>query len=106
MAIIFVSPTKKRSAAIWIALVALAAVIVLVASITFLPELKRQFAVIEPEAVLAIPQITVNFGVIDSDRVKNLDPFLAVVSELDDPNQPAAGRPDPFASYRAAGNRR
>lgn len=107
MAIVFVSPTKKRSAAIWIASAVLVLVIILVAAITFLPELREKLAVAEPELVLTIPEVTINFGIMDSDRVKNLDPFLAVVSGLDDPNQPAIGRLDPFASYnRSTGTRR
>lgn len=106
MAIIFVSPTKKRSAAAWIVSAVLVLIIALVAAMTFLPELKKKLAVAEPEPVLVIPGVTINFGAMDSDRVKNLDPFSTVVSDLNDPNQPAIGRLDPFASYNKGGGGR
>ncbi len=98
MAIIFVSP-KRRQRIIMLSLIALLAVSVAgIGVFAFWPEIKSVVLGISPEEqVAAMPGVKINFSVVDSQKVKNLELF----TPLQVPG-PVEGRENPFTSYQVA----
>ena len=82
MAIVFVSPKKRQR--IFIAAVAAALVFVLAVIVftTFIPEITKKFGDIPVNGSKNVPEIKINFEVVDSDAVANLEPTRAIAKEL------------------------
>ncbi len=93
MAIVFVSPKRRQRILQLIFASVLAVVVLLVAGVTFWPEIKSLFSIEQDQEIAAMPNVKINFSVVDSEKVKNLEAF---------PNLSAAdvtGRQNPFAIY-------
>lgn len=83
MAIVFVSPAKKQKVLFWIIGFVLVAVLVAGSVIALLPEIKNQLTIVEVPALPPGPDISLNFAVVDSNEVKNLESFAALQIEFD-----------------------
>ena len=91
MAIIFVSIKKRQQKFFWaISALSLLAVVALSAAV-LLPELNSAPDIVVQE-VFEAPDVKINFEVIDSPQVVNLEPFLPALLE---PGA-EAGRENPF----------
>ncbi len=60
----------------------------------FFHEIKNHFKVVLPQVVATVPLVKLNFTVIDSDRVAQLQPFVVGVDAA-----APAGKEDPFVPY-------
>ena len=49
--------------------------VIAISFITFLPEIKDKFIAPAPPEISGIPEVKINFKVIDSEQVKDLEPF-------------------------------
>lgn len=91
MAIIFVSIKKRQQVFFWgISLLSLAGMAAL-AFLVLLPELQDAPDVVVQE-VFSAPDVDINFDLIDSAQVKNLEPFSPAPVDSAAP----AGRDNPF----------
>ncbi len=95
MAIIFVSPKRRQRIVLMSMLGLLAVAFLAIGTLAFLPEIEQALHYANTAQVSApIPDIKINFGVVDSPKVKNLDLFTGI------PDQSSAvGRINPFTSY-------
>jgi len=98
MAIIFVSPKRRQRIAMLSAMGVLALAMAGVAVFAFYPELKALIYPVQTPEVAVMPEIKINFSIVDSDRVKNLDPFVLDAGEV------PSGRENPFAAFPKATN--
>lgn len=96
MAIVFVSPQKKQKIFITAAS-ALLAVFLVAAFVVFLvPELRNKPIEISEEEAYKTPDIKINFDIIDSEKVKDLESF----SRIHEPaGETGIGRKEPFTPY-------
>ncbi len=94
MAIIFISPKKRQQMIFWTTTILFTVVLVGGATVALLPELKNQLTLIPNQGIFIMPDLNINFAVVDSDKVKNLETFSII--QLD---QSQVGRGDPFGSY-------
>lgn len=68
--------------------------VAIIAGVVFLPEIKKALNFSEPKEVIFTPkEVTIDFGVIDSPAVKQLEPFDELIL------QDTVGRTDPFIPY-------
>ena len=77
---------------VWGASSIFVAALLMVSVVALLPELKNQLTVIPAEGTFTAPDISINFPLVDSNRVKNLEVFEGIPSS----NQLTVGRADPF----------
>ena len=83
MAIIFISPKKKQKIFIWLISIALILFLVTILFIIFSPGFKNETASIPIQDVLYNPSARINFDIMDSSLVKNLDLFEGMQTEFD-----------------------
>lgn len=81
MAIIFESPKKIQKKFLRIIIILLVFVLLIVPFIIFSPGLINRVQNVSQEEI-SEPDIKINFNTIDSDQVKNLDPFGAIELEF------------------------
>ena len=98
MAIVFISAKEKQRSFFTGLLLLLVLVVAGGALALFLPGFLNPPQT--PNSLTApqftgLPPVSINFSVLDSDKVKNLQPFLAEPQEFSMP----VGRSDPFVSY-------
>lgn len=83
MAIVFVSP-KKTQRTLFITSWSLFILALLsISVILILPEIRNQLNVTPTKGDFTMPDIKINFDVVDSDRVKNLEPFSNIQTQFD-----------------------
>ncbi|MSU60542.1 MAG: hypothetical protein EXS52_01340 [Candidatus Staskawiczbacteria bacterium] len=92
MAIIFQSPKKKQRMFFLLIIGLLVVLLVVVALITFLPELNNRFKDFSGEDTMSIPEIRINFAVIDSQQTQSLILFKPVEIEFTYTAKNTAGR--------------
>lgn len=82
MAITFISPQKRQR--VIFGGISLLVLLVLAGGsiVALLPEIKNQLTVIPIEGNFKMPDIKVDFVLVDSDKVKNLEPFLDIQTEF------------------------
>lgn len=97
MAIVFISPQKKQKIFFTITALAVALFLAGVATMALLPEFKEEFAVFPiptDTGDITVPEVRINFSVVDSDPVKRLEPFGAIeIKEF------GMGKEEPFVPY-------
>jgi len=94
MAIVFISPKKQQRTIFAAATLLLIVVLSIIFLAVFFREIKNRFTVVLPEGVASVPNVKLNFTLVDSDRVAQLRPFTAQVGAEAD-----IGKPDPFVPY-------
>lgn len=68
--------------------------LIILALVTFLPEMNNAFKNFPAEDTMNIPEVKINFAVIDSQQTQNLQLFETI-----GPQDAGGGRPNPFAAY-------
>jgi len=91
MAIVFLSPKKKQRLLFWSISLFVALVLAVVLFTAFSVELGDQLDVDLKDIVM--PDVKINFDVLNSSKVKNLEPFRDM-GQVD-----PAGRTEPFLPY-------
>jgi len=81
MAIVFTSPKKQQRATFWVFALLFLGILSGLSIVLLLPEIQNQLTIIPAEGVFTMPDIKVNFGVVDSDKVKNLEPFGGIPTQ-------------------------
>jgi hypothetical protein len=81
MAIVFVSSKRKQRIALWSIIGVFALVIAMVSLVVFPPDY-RSMPEITQDGAMAKASIAINFNVVDSDQVKNMEPFSMVKREF------------------------
>jgi len=94
MAIIFISPKKSQNMLVWTGFVFLALVLAGIAAVLLLPEIKNQVTIVPAKGSYTAPDISINFALLDSEKVKNLQSFNKQIQQ-----NSSVGRTDPFTSY-------
>ena len=92
MAIVFTSPVKKQRIFFWSIFSCIVLFLFIVSLIVFPPAFKSALK----DAPTEDSPITINFNVLDSDAIKNLEPFLMLQADKSSMN---IGRNNPFVSY-------
>ncbi len=92
MAIVFQSPKKKQRIFFLLVMGLLVILLVVLALVTFLPELNNRFKDFPLEDTMSIPEIKINFAVMDSQQTQTLQLFGTMR-----PQEAGGGRPNPFA---------
>ena len=83
MAIVFISPKKKQAIFFEIMTGVLVLFLLAVSSIVFLPEIKNRLNYVPPyQELSSLPAVKINFDIIDSDKVKKLEPFSLIETEF------------------------
>lgn len=73
MAIVFISPRKKQQMFFWGIALSLIVFLAIISLIVFLPDFLSKNSN-TPADMTSLPDITVNLNILDSDKVKNLQP--------------------------------
>ncbi len=94
MAIIFISPKKQQRIIFWSATTVFMLALIGISAFMLLPEIKNQLTIIPETEAFKMPDVKINFSIVDSDKVKNLEPFANI--DLQDIE---VGSTNPFASY-------
>ena len=83
MAIVFTSHKNTQGKVFW--LVSFLVLIILMAGsfIILLPEIQDQLIVIPAEGTFAVPDIKIDYSLLDSDRVKKLEPFVQLQTQFE-----------------------
>ncbi len=81
MAIIFVSPRKTQRIIFVLAVILFVLILLAIAFVAVLPELRNQLSVAPAAGQFKMPDVNINFDVVDSDQVKNLEPFTNIQTE-------------------------
>ncbi len=83
MAIIFTSPKKKQRIFFRATLALLILLLFIVSFVLFSPMFENKLQNFPGEAAYAKPEIKIDFNIMDSDKVKNLEPFESVTIDFD-----------------------
>lgn len=83
MAILFTSPRKKQRMFLRGITALLFLLLFIISLIVFPPDFKNQFDNNLPKEVFSAPDAAINFGILDSNQVKNLEPFGPVQTQFD-----------------------
>lgn len=78
MAIVFVSPRKRKRIFFWIISISLIVLLAIVAFIAFPPEFRNTFVDVPTTTYTVKPKININFDLLDSDQVKGLLEFSEI----------------------------
>lgn len=81
MAIIFISPKKKQRTFFIIITVILALALFTIGVMALLPEFNRRLAKTDNGYVISIPEVMINFNLLDSERVKAMASFQPLLLE-------------------------
>ncbi len=77
MAIVLISPKNKQRTFAWIA-VTIILLLAVISLVVFIPKFFNKSQRITNQASLSQPTIAINLSIVDSDKVKNLEPFLQI----------------------------
>ena len=94
MAIIFISPKKRQRILFWSGAVIFFLALAGICTWALLPEIKNQLAVVPATDSFTMPDVNINFSLVDSNKVKNLQSFNNAISQ-----EASLGRTDPFTAY-------
>lgn len=94
MAIIFQSPKKKQRVFFLLIIGLLVVLLAILSLVTFLPEINNAFKNFPVEDTMSIPEVKINFAVMDSEQTRNLQLFETI-----GPQEAGGGRANPFATY-------
>ena len=72
----------------------LLALLMILSLVTFLPEINTRFKNFPAQDAISIPEVKINFTVVDSLQTQNLQLFTGLESGVS-----SVGRKDPFAAY-------
>ena len=75
MAIVFISPKKRQRMFFGIMMVSLFFIFIAISLVMFLPELINKNKNIPPDMSFDQPDVVINFKILDSEKVKALEPF-------------------------------
>lgn len=95
MAIVFVSPKKKQKIFFTITALIMTLFLVGVSLIALLPEFKEGLAIIPiniETGYITVPEVKINFNVVDSDSVRKLEPFVILEPEFSYVAQDSTGK--------------
>ncbi len=93
MAIVFTSPRKKQRIILWIVAVLVLAAMTGISVVIFLPEIQNKLGNVVLVESIGPPMVNINFMVIDSEKVKNLELFSPLPIE-----DAQIGRNNPFSA--------
>lgn len=82
MAILFTSPKKRRRIFLWSITLLLILLLFMISLIIFPPQFRNELQSTVPEGVFDMLNTKINFNIMDSNQVKNLDPFEDVETEF------------------------
>ena len=86
MAIVFIDQKRKKRLIVWVVVALSILILFTISLVIFPPIFKFQEGSLElrdgSEEVVIPPDININLGLLDSDRVKNLEPFLSQETEF------------------------
>ena len=82
MAIVLISPQKRQKTFIWIASSLAVLVLLAIAFFIFAPMLSNNLNNIPDTGNYITPDIKLNFSIVDSAQVKNLEPFNKIEMEF------------------------
>ncbi|OGZ73046.1 MAG: hypothetical protein A2908_01825 [Candidatus Staskawiczbacteria bacterium RIFCSPLOWO2_01_FULL_38_12b] len=83
MAIVFISPKKRQRMFFGIMMVSLFFIFIAISLVMFLPELINKNKNIPPDMSFDQPDVVINFKILDSEKVKALEPFTRLETEFD-----------------------
>src|SRR3989344_6245752 len=81
MAIVFIQSKKRQKVFLWSIITGLVLILFIIPLLIFYPLFVNESQNILEGGVLK-PAININFSIIDSPQVKNLEPFLDIVTEF------------------------
>jgi len=82
MAIVFISAQKKQKVFFILITGALFLALIAISFYAFFPEIKSKFSALPDQQALEIPEVKVNFSIIDSKRVADLELFIPEGAEF------------------------
>ncbi|KKP42231.1 MAG: hypothetical protein UR31_C0017G0010 [Parcubacteria group bacterium GW2011_GWA2_33_14] len=82
MAIVFISPKKRQRMFLLLITALLILSLIIMSFVTFFPEIKNKFQNVSTEGISQIPDVKINFSIIDSPAVENLELFQELQIEF------------------------
>ncbi len=82
MAIVLISPKKRQKTFFWVIIFLFVVILIAVSLFIFIPSFRSQIIDIPDSGTYATPDIKLNFNIIDSNQVKNLQPFGSIETEF------------------------
>lgn len=92
MAIVFISPKKKQRLIFWAFSLGLVLVLMLISAVSLLPEIKNELTIVPEQSSVAAPDVSIDFTIIDSQKIKDLESFDGVAMDFSYQAKDAAGK--------------